>query len=128
MISRTVTLMGSVFFCATVSLALDHNSPGLFVRVVDVGAGHCAVVKMPGDHYMIYDAGNFQDRGASAFDAVQEIIPEDQEIELLVLSHSDADHLAAADEILDAYTVKRILRTGMRRNTATWGGIQRSGD
>ena len=35
--------------------ALDHNAEGVFVRVVDVGDGHCAVVKMPDDHYMIYD-------------------------------------------------------------------------
>ncbi len=35
----------------------------LTVRVVDVGAGLCCVVEMPGDHYMIYDAGNYTDSG-----------------------------------------------------------------
>jgi competence protein ComEC len=102
------------------SLALDHNADGVFVRVVDVGAGLCAVVKMPGGHYMIYDAGNYNDGGAKAFKAISEIIPDGEEIDLLVLSHSDADHLGAVDEICDAYSVKRILHTGFKRTSGTW--------
>lgn len=38
----------------TVSVnALEPGPDDLYVRVVDVGAGHCSVIKMPGDHYMI---------------------------------------------------------------------------
>lgn len=102
------------------SLALDHNVDGVFVRVVDVGAGLCAVVKMPGGHYMIYDAGNYNDSGAKAFKAITEIIPYGEEIDLLVLSHSDADHLGAVDEIFNTYIVKRTLRTGYKRTSGTW--------
>jgi beta-lactamase superfamily II metal-dependent hydrolase len=36
-----------------------------------------------------------------------------------VLSHSDADHLGTVDEILDAYTVKKVIRSGLRRSTGT---------
>ncbi len=96
------------------------SSNDLTARVVDVGAGECVAIKIPGDYYMVYDAGNYKDNGESALRAIEEIIPENEEIDLLVLSHSDADHLGGADEILDAYTVKRVLRTGTRRSTATW--------
>ena len=102
------------------SLALNHSVNGVFVRVVDVGAGLCAVVKMPGGHYMIYDAGNYNDSGARAFKAISEIIPDGEEVDLLVLSHSDADHLGAVDEICNAYSVKKILRTGYKRTSGTW--------
>jgi beta-lactamase superfamily II metal-dependent hydrolase len=102
------------------ALALDHNADGVFVRVVDVGAGLCAVVKMPDGNYMIYDAGNYNDGGAKAFKAIKDIIPDGEEVDLLVLSHSDADHLGAVDEICDMYSVKKILRTGFERDSGTW--------
>lgn len=96
---------------------------GLSVRVVDVGGGLCCVARWPGPerhHYMVYDAGNFVDSGSTAIDAVREILGEDVIIDLLVLSHSDADHLAATPEICDEYDIHRIWRTGMERTTATW--------
>jgi beta-lactamase superfamily II metal-dependent hydrolase len=70
--------------------------------------------------YMIYDAGNYSGGGSLTFDKVQEIIPLDSNIELMVLSHSDSDHLGAVDEICDAYHVRRILRAGHQRSTSTW--------
>lgn len=95
-------------------------SQNLFARVVDVGAGLCVVIQMPNNMYMIYDAGNYIGGGSEAFDSITEIIPPGSEIELMVLSHSDADHLGAVDEICDAYRVKRIIRSGYRRSTGTW--------
>ncbi len=112
-----ITLIGFPFLGN--SIALDHNANGVFVRIVDVGAGLCAIVKMPEDHYMVYDAGNYTDSGAKAFSAISEIIP-DGDIDLLVLSHSDADHLGAVDEICNKYSVERILRTGFKRTSDTW--------
>ena len=39
----------------------------------------------------------------------------------MVLSHSDSDHLAAVDELFAAYTVKKVLRTGLERtDSRTW--------
>ena len=102
------------------AVALEPQETDLYVRVVDVGAGHCSVVKMPGNFYMVYDAGNYTDSGRTCFDAVSDIVPEDVAIELMVLSHSDSDHLGGVDEILDAYTVKRIIRSGYYRDTKTW--------
>lgn len=111
-----------ILICLLASTAL-FAQPGpndVFVRVVDSGAALCCVVQMPGNRYMIYDAGNFSGGGSLTFDKVQEIIPLDSNIELMVLSHSDSDHLGAVDEICDAYHVRRILRAGHQRSTATW--------
>lgn len=103
--------------------AIDPDPDALFVRVIDCGAGLACVVKMPGangdDYYMIYDTGHWNTDN-KVLEAVQEIIPDGEEIDLLVLSHSDSDHLGACDEILDAYRVHRVLRTGLKRSTSTW--------
>lgn len=108
--------------------ALEIEDDAVFVRVIDVGAGHAAVVRMPGDHYMVYDAGHWSGGGRAAFEGVAAVVPEGEDIDLMVLSHSDSDHLAAVDEILDAYDVKKIIRSGLERTTGTWqtadGAIQ----
>ena len=59
-------------------------------------------------------------QGARALDAVTDMIPANEEIDLMVLSHSDSDHQGGADEICDAYTVKRVMRAGLGRTTGTW--------
>ncbi len=92
----------------------------LFARVIDSGQALCVVIKMPDNHYMIYDAGNWRSEGEEAYISIKEIIPEGSTIDLMVLSHSDGDHLGAVDEICDTYTVKRIIRSGFERSTGTW--------
>lgn len=112
--------IGLVAFSSVVLVTAQE----LYVRVVDVGAGECVVVKAPGsdgkDHYMVYDAGNYEDSGKTAIEAINEIIPAGSKIDLLVLSHSDSDHIAAVPEIMDAYHVKRVIHAGYQRPTNTW--------
>ena len=75
---------------------------------------------MPEPHYLVYDTGHWNQDNL-VFQRVQEVIPADTEIDLLLLSHSDSDHLAATDEILAAYTVRKVLRGDLERETGTWG-------
>src|SRR5687767_8892736 len=79
--------------------ALAQLSPGpqdLYVRIVDNGAGLCAIVKAPGPRYMVYDTGHWQ-QGHRCVNAAQAIIGTDP-IELMVISHSDGDHIADGDD------------------------------
>ena len=47
------------------SHALQPEPNAVFARVIDSGAALCVVVAMPGDHYMIYDAGNYVGGGVA---------------------------------------------------------------
>jgi beta-lactamase superfamily II metal-dependent hydrolase len=47
---------------------------------------------------------------------IRRFIPARSEIELLELSHTDADHIVAAGQVLQEYKVKKLL----------WGGYERS--
>ncbi len=102
------------------TFALDVEENAVFIRVIDVGAGLACVVRMPGDHYMVYDAGHWSGGGRVAFEGIQAVIPDNEVIDLLILSHSDSDHLGAVKQILERYTVKKILRGGLERQTTTW--------
>ena len=63
--------------------------------------------------------------GAHCIDGVREVVDGD-EIDLLVISHSDADHLAQADDILNDYSVAIIYRTGYVRNKSNWKSMNKA--
>lgn len=90
------------------------------VRVLDVGAGLCTLIKLPGNKYIIYDAGgNKLSNGSESFKRIQEFIPPGSELELMVLSHDDADHLVAAEQVVRNYRVKKVLWSGFDRSMLT---------
>jgi len=91
------------------------NSSGTVVdiRVLDVGAGLCTLIKLPGDKYVIYDAGSDAKlNGNRTIEQIHEYIEPGSTIELVVLSHTDADHINAAGQVLRDYHVKKLLWTG----------------
>jgi competence protein ComEC len=98
------------------ALALEPEPGAMFVRVVDVGAGLCCIIKTPNDRYLIYDAGN----RSHANPKLKELIADGSRIEPLILSHSDADHIGSVKYICDKYTVKEVIHSGLRRTTAAW--------
>ena len=91
--------------------ALQPEPNAVFVRVVDVGPGLCCVIQMPGNRFAIYDAGD----GSAANGKIQELIPLGSALELLVLSHSDSDHLGSVPFICKQYMVKNVIHSGLKK-------------
>ena len=91
----------------------------LLTRVIDTGAGHASVTVIPGGFYMVYDTGHWNHDDLVS-KQILALIPESKAIDLLVLSHSDADHLGATDEIFQHRQVRTVLRTGLCRDTQAW--------
>lgn len=112
-----------IFLLPAVASALPIEPDAVFVRVVDNGAGLATVVRLPGDHYIICDAGYWAGQGSRSFNAFAEVIPNGADIDLLVLSHSDADHQGAVGRIFDnnQWTINTVLRGGLERlDSNTW--------
>lgn len=53
----------AILICLLVSVSFGQE---VFVRVADTGVALCCVVRMPGNHYMVYDAGNWTGDGGLA--------------------------------------------------------------
>ncbi len=83
-------------------------------RVIDVGAGHASITKMPGPHYMVFDA-SLVTRSDHIIAQMKELMGTDRTIDLLVISHTDSDHLGAIPAIFDAFEVRTVLRAGLER-------------
>lgn len=86
------------------------------VRVVDVGPGLCNLIRLPDNKFVIYDAGHWRGNGNTTLDQIKDFIPEGSDIELLILSHTDSDHIGAAAGLLSDYKVKKVLWTGYERS------------
>ena len=87
------------------------------VRIVDVGAGMCVIGRVPGPHYFVYDAGNFEN---ARCERAANLLIDDARIDMLVLSHGDADHIGNTPKVIGARGVDTIVWTGDERTTATW--------
>ncbi len=104
--------------------ALIPGDNDLYIRVVDVGAGLCTITRAPGPSFMVYDAGHWNNH--RCHDAAVEIIG-DHDIDLMVISHNDGDHLGDADMILDTFRVNKIIRTGFeRRGNKGWENMNKA--
>jgi beta-lactamase superfamily II metal-dependent hydrolase len=100
------------FALSTYAAPTAAQSGDAVVRVVDIGAGLCAVISVPGGHGMLFDAGP---AGATnCQDAVRELVP-GRRLDLVVLSHSDADHIGMVRTILGPQPRPNEAR---RENTA----------
>jgi competence protein ComEC len=90
------------------AVAQPAASTDAVVRVVDIGAGLCVVIVVPDGHAMVYDAGRGGDTCARA---VREMVPSHR-IDLIVLSHSDSDHIGDMRRILQENQVAAIVHPG----------------
>lgn len=105
------------------SSQIQRQQGDLYVRVVDTGPGLCTITVFPDGYYMIYDAGHWT--GSHCIDGVREVV-DGEEIDLLVISHSDSDHLAQADDILKDYVVANIYTSGQVRTTKSWTSMNKA--
>jgi competence protein ComEC len=84
----------------------------LYVRVVDVGNGLCVIAQAPGGETLLYDAGH---SGTFCPDNVRALIGS-RPLEMMVLSHSDEDHISEAQGILATNGARLIMHPGDDRS------------
>ena len=89
------------------------------MRVIDTGPGLATITRFPDGSIMVYDTGHFS-RDDAVFNEFQDFLGEGDEIDLLIASHTDADHIGATDELFNVYRIHRVIRTGHERETQTW--------
>ena len=105
-------------------LFISHSTQAadLKVHVFDIGGGLCTLTVTPDGGYMVYDAGVGLKAGSpkQCAERIDETMPAGAEIDLLILSHSDADHISSVTRLLELRTVNAVARTGHERANQTW--------
>lgn len=93
----------------------DLSQPQLLeVIFFDVGQGDAIFIETPNRHQILIDGGPDE---TILEKLAQEMPFWDRTIDLIILTHPDADHLAGLIEILKRYKVENILWTGIVKNT-----------
>ena len=88
----------------------------LAVSFLDVGQGDAIYIQTPSGRDILIDGGPPNGAVAEALSSVMS--PLDREIDVVVVTHLDSDHVGGLVSILDRYEVKTIMESGNQADSA----------
>ena len=89
---------------------LKSNDGLLHVYFLSVGQGDAIFIKTPSGNQILVDGGPDN----SVVQELGKVMPFwDRSIDVLVMTHSDADHLNGLPEVLERYKVSQVVETGI---------------
>lgn len=117
-----ILLCLSVFTYSTHSIASQKD--GLFkIYFFDIGQGDSIFIETPNGNQVLIDGGPDN----SVLQKLGEVMPfYDHDIDLVILTHSDADHVAGLIEVLKRYGVKNMIYSDIVRDTALYDAWRES--
>lgn len=93
----------------------------LCVVFLDVGQGDATLIEAPGGEQMLIDGG----RGSAVLRELGAVMPWlDRDLNWVVATHPDADHVGGLVGVFDRYTVANILRTENESDTPVWQAVK----
>jgi len=105
-------LLALNFFCWKEVFALAEPQK-LTVCFLNVGQGDSFFIETPGMNKILIDGGP----DATVLQKLPEYMPFwDKEIDLVILTHPDSDHLTGLVDVLQKFKVDNILWTGIKRD------------
>lgn len=121
---KSALTISAIFLGILSSLLLRETSllpdGHLHADILDVGQGDSILLTSPSGSQILIDGGP----DLSALERLAEHMPFfDRNIELLVLTHTDLDHIAAFPEVLRRYRIERILLTGIETDQARYEAV-----
>ena len=93
------------------------DEPRLSVHFIDVGSGDCTLVRTPDERNVLIDAGS-ADRSDHLIShlSMQGV----RRIDLLVIAHSDEDHIGGLPAVLDRFGISEVLDAAGSSSSATY--------
>ena len=115
-----ILFSGTIFVWSAIFIQAPDNI--LEVHFFDVGQGDSIFIEMPNKRQILIDGGPDK----TVLEKLNQTMPfYDQTIDLIILTHPDADHLTGLIEVLEYYQVGHILTSGFQKDTATYQEWQR---
>jgi competence protein ComEC len=94
----------------------------LEVTVLDVGQGDAIFIRTPAGQRILIDAGPDSSILSALADRLHYF---ERRIDLLILTHPDADHIAGASDLLRRYEIGAVGLTGVLHDTGAYGDVLR---
>ncbi|MBI2065192.1 MAG: MBL fold metallo-hydrolase [Candidatus Yanofskybacteria bacterium] len=120
LVHLVIFLCLSVFAFSTYSSASQKDGL-LKVYFLDVGQGDAIFVEAPNGNQVLIDGGPDN----AVIQKLGEVMPfYDKDIDMVVLTHSDADHVTGLIGVLERYEVENIVYSNIVRKSALYGAWQ----
>ena len=112
------------------SVIRGDASPQLEVVFLDVGQGDATLIGLPNGKHVLIDAGvrsPFSDQGQRT------VVPHLErfgirQLEAVVMTHADADHIGGVPSVLRAVSVGRLVHNGQSKDNALWTDLVQTAD
>jgi competence protein ComEC len=99
--SLVVVLVLAVIPLSGITNAATKN---MYVHFINVGQGDSIYIKAPNGEDILIDGGNKDGSDVVAYLKKQKV----KDIEFMIATHPDADHIGGLDEVLKAFPVKNV--------------------
>ena len=94
----------------------------LCVVFLDVGQGDATFIQSPSGRQMLIDSG----RDDGVLRQLGEVMSfSDRDIDYVVATHPDADHIGGLAVVLDRFSVGNVIRTENESDTGVWETVER---
>jgi competence protein ComEC len=93
-----------IFVLVPMSATTNAATKNLYVHFINVGQGDSIYIKAPNGEDIIIDGGNKDGSDVVAYLKKQKV----DDIEIMIATHPDADHIGGLDEVLAAYKVEQV--------------------
>lgn len=113
------TILISFVLLFTVISPMANAAPQklLSAHFINIGQGDAAYLKMPSGEDVLIDAGN-KAKGKDVVDYLKKLKVDD--IEVMIATHPDADHIGGLDEVLKAFKVESIYAPKVSHTTQAY--------
>ncbi|GAB6892148.1 ComEC/Rec2 family competence protein [Geobacillus stearothermophilus] len=85
-------------------IVTDAAPKNMYVHFINVGQGDSIYIKAPNGEDILIDGGNKDGSDVVAYLKKQKV----KDIEIMIATHPDADHIGGLDEVLKAFPVKSV--------------------
>lgn len=111
-------ILGAIVLASSqFSAAERERDDSLRLWFLDVGQGDAILIDTPDQHQILIDGGP----NSSVLSEISQALPlTDKEIDLVISTHNDADHLSGLNSVLEHYQVNQIWLTGAVHTTQTY--------
>ena len=111
-----IVLAGSVLWISI----LGGESKTMTVAFLDVGQGDAVFIEAPNGRQMLIDGGSSR----RVLRELGEVMPFwDRSIDVVLATHPDKDHIGGLSDVLAAYEVDAMLRSGMQSDTGVYHSL-----
>lgn len=118
--TRVDTPTPTATMAPTATPTVEPGHPGFTIHFIDVGQGDATLVSTTDGRRLLIDGGRSQGRLRTRLEAIGV-----DELDAIVATHADADHISGLIEVLEMYDVERIYYHREEKDTATYEEFER---